>query len=396
MGGGASSAPRVAVPVCATAFGASWERTAVRGQGASPEALPQMQAAPAGVAEPRGPIPSRVPLPPADPDGAAPQVGDRAPPQQDPTARQAPRPLRLPGAGRAVVGRHARAPPRVPPRADADRQDPGPHGQRALHVHRAPEEVGAPGQRPGGPAVTAGAGGCRVGAGPLKTSQRGFYTDRRCGCGLPGRPEPCRVIPVCGRAALTLRPSPLSPPNVSLHLMSPQRPHSEMLGTLSFSGPAPRLPGPSTTSARSPPGPSPPVLGHQVALSWCPRPLVPKRRGIFFNTALIRIFLHSKPATVPRGTRGPVTGGACLSSPTAPHHTASRGTCRSRSRWPRAPEPSSVLPFLSLLVGPPHTLFSHPSPPAAPTCSSGPKLRPQGAGCDSVAHIDLALFRMSA
>lgn len=206
-----------------------------------------------------------------------------------------------------------------------------------------------------------GLGGCRVGAGPLKTSQRGFYTDRRCGCALPGRPEPCRVIPVCGRAALTLRPSPLSPPNVSLHLMSPQRPHSEMLGTLSFSGPAPWLPGPSTTSARSPPGPSPPVLGHQVALSWCPRPLVPKRRGIFFNTALIRIFLHSKPAMVPRGTRAPVTGGACLSIPTAPHHTASRGTCRSRSRWPRAPEPSSVLPFLSLLVGPPHTLFPHPS-----------------------------------
>lgn len=88
--------------------------------------------------------------------------------------------------------------------------------------------------------------------------------------------------------------------------------------------------------------------------------------------------------------------GACLSIPTAPHHTASRGTCRSRSRWPRAPEPSSVLPFLSLLVGPPLTLFPHPSPPAAPTCSSGPKLRPQGAGCDSVAHIDLALFRMSA
>lgn len=132
------------------------------------------------------------------------------------------------------------------------------------------------------------------------------------------------------------------------------------------------------------------------SLSWCPRPLVPKRRGIFFNTALIRIFLHSKPAMVPRGTRGPVTGGACLSSPTAPHHTASRGTCRSRSRWPRAPEPSSVLPFLSLLVGPPLTLPPHPSPPAAPTCSSGPKLRPQGAGCDSVAHIDLALFRMSA
>lgn len=174
MGGGASSAPRVAVPVCATAFGASWERTAVWGQGASPEALPQMQAAPAGVAEPRGPIPSRVPLPPADPDGAAPQVGDRAPPQQDPTARQAPRPLRLPGAGRAVIGRHARAPPRVPPRADADRQDPGPHGQRALRVHRAPEEVGAPGQRPGGPAVTAGAGGVQGGGGASENEPKRF------------------------------------------------------------------------------------------------------------------------------------------------------------------------------------------------------------------------------
>lgn len=37
----------------------------------------------------------------------------------------------------------------LPQGADADRQDPGPHGQRALCVHRAQEEVGPePGRRP--------------------------------------------------------------------------------------------------------------------------------------------------------------------------------------------------------------------------------------------------------
>lgn len=99
---------------------------------------------------------------------------------------------------------------------------------------------------------------------------------------------------------------------------------------------------------------------------------VPKRRGIFLNTALICVFLHSKPVMVPCGTCAPMTAGACLSIPTAPHHTASQGTCHSLSRWPHAPEPSSVLLFLSLHVGPPHTLFPRPSPPVDPTCSSGP------------------------
>lgn len=77
-----------------------------------------------------------------DPDSTAAQVGDRAPSEQDPAPRQAPRALRVPGARRAVVGRHAGAAPRVPQGADADRQDPGPHGQCALCVHRAQEEVG--------------------------------------------------------------------------------------------------------------------------------------------------------------------------------------------------------------------------------------------------------------
>lgn len=99
---------------------------------------------------------------------------------------------------------------------------------------------------------------------------------------------------------------------------------------------------------------------------------VPKRRGIFLNTALICVFLHSKPVMVPCGTCAPMTAGACLSIPTTPHHTASQGTCHSLSRWPHAPEPSSVLLFLSLRVGPPHTLFPRPSPPVDPTCSSGP------------------------
>lgn len=78
-----------------------------------------------------------------DSDGAAAQVGDRASPQQDPAPRQAPRALRVPGGGRPVLGGHAGAAPRVPSGTDADRQDPGSHGQRALRVHRAQEEVGA-------------------------------------------------------------------------------------------------------------------------------------------------------------------------------------------------------------------------------------------------------------
>lgn len=82
------------------------------------------------------------PLGHADPDGPAAQVRDRAPSEQDPAPRQAPWPLRVPGGGRPVLRRHARAAPRIPQGADADRQDPGPHGQRALSVHRAQEEVG--------------------------------------------------------------------------------------------------------------------------------------------------------------------------------------------------------------------------------------------------------------
>lgn len=122
-----------------------------RGQGTWQEALPKMFCEPGSQKASSTFLGSdSCHLAHSDSDGAAAQVGDRAPSEQDPAPRQAPRPLRVPGGGRLVIGRHAGATPGLPQGTDADRQDPGPHGQRALGVHRAQEEVGVPGQSQAG------------------------------------------------------------------------------------------------------------------------------------------------------------------------------------------------------------------------------------------------------
>ena len=242
-----------------------------------------------------------------DPDGAAAQVRDRAPPQQDPAARQAPRALRVPGAGRAVVGRHAGAAPRVPQGADADRQDPGPHGQRALRVHRAQEEVGV---RPRGRPTLPG--------GRLREL-------RAVGTGRP-------------RLAGRLLPPQLPQRSPFPGFLSPGIPLSEM-GAPSLSDAEPWLPLPSVLVLPSPPVSSPPsacwmlISFPPAALSllssWPPRPLLPKGEACSVRPALICVSLCPPLYWIRLPVGGPcapVPGGAPSLHPAAPHRWGCRPT----------------------------------------------------------------------
>lgn len=174
-GHGRSPTPSVGVVAGLTPFGASLEPgTAVQGQRRRQKGLPQMLSGPASQRPSSTVAFVWFPhLAPSDSDGAAAQVGDRAPSEQDPAPCQAPRPLRVPGGGRPVVGGHAGATPGVPQGADADRQDPGPDGQRALGVHRAQEEVGP--QQAAASAVRAVVGGEKI-----RKWVREVYTQKGC------------------------------------------------------------------------------------------------------------------------------------------------------------------------------------------------------------------------
>ena len=274
----ASWEPRTAVCVCVLGGGGCQREGRGETQDASGLVCARVHGAVGTVGLSRSP----------DPDGAAAQVRDRAPPQQDPAARQAPRALRVPGAGRAVVGRHAGAAPRVPQGADADRQDPGPHGQRALRVHRAQEEVGVrPRGRPTPPGGKAASTPVTPGLAIPGLSRLLAFRFMKWG------PLPCQTL------------SPGSPCPQFSSCPCPPCHHHPLLAGCSFLFPL--LP-----SASCP-----------------PRPLLPKGEAFSVRPALICVLLCPPLYWIRLPVGGPCTpvpGGAPSLHPAAAHRWACRPT----------------------------------------------------------------------
>lgn len=234
VGGGASSAPHVTVPVCVTPFGASWREDS-RPAGKGRRRKPFSKCCQSQVPETLGHIPSRVsPLSP-------PQIQTALRHKSEIEHHRNKIRLRAKRRGHYEF-------PVVDELSSGDTRERHRVYRRAqMQIDKildptasVPSVFIEPRKRWGSQGRGRMALLSQLGVGgtvSLKMSQRGFYTERW--CRLPGRPNPSRVVPLCGPAALTLQPSPLSPPNVFLHLMSPRSQHSETLVTLSFSGPAP-------------------------------------------------------------------------------------------------------------------------------------------------------------